>query len=60
MITKELEMDKHKEEYIKLSDVQAILERLKKEPGYWHTGETFYSGVYSVESEIVDLPRIQL
>ncbi len=43
-------------EYIKLSDVLAILEKLKKEPGYWHTGETFYAGVYAVESEVVDLP----
>lgn len=55
-----MDTKENKEEYIKLSDVQAILERLKKEPGYWHTGETFYAGVYSVESEIVDLPRIQI
>ena len=54
------QQQKNKEEYIKLADVQAILDRLKKEPGYWHYGETFYAGVYSVESEIVDLPRIQL
>lgn len=55
-----MDTKENKEEYIKLSDVQAILERLKKEPGYWHYGETFYAGVYSVESEIVNLPRIQL
>ena len=61
MLTKEMREDMNMptedtEEYIKLSDVLAILERLKKEPGYWHTGETFYAGVYAVESEVVDRP----
>lgn len=64
MMTKEIREDMNmsaedKEEYIKLSDVLAIFEKLKREPGYWHTGETFYAGVYAVESEVVDLPVIK-
>ena len=48
------------EKYIKLSDVLAVIKRLQEEPEYWHEGETFHSGVYSVESEIVDLPTYEI
>lgn len=48
------------EKYIKLSDVFAVIKRLQEEPEYWHEGETFYAGVYSVESEIVDLPTYEI
>lgn len=48
------------EKYVKLSDVLSVIKRLQEEPEYWHEGETFYAGVYSVESEIVDLPTYEI
>lgn len=48
------------ERYYKASDVEAIIRKLAKEPCYQHDGEDFYSGVYTVESERIDLVPIEL
>lgn len=44
------------EKYIKLSDVVNLLDKMTKEPGYQHVGEDWYTGVYSVSTEIYQLP----
>lgn len=41
--------------FIKLSDVNNIINELLKEPTYQHEGEDFYSGVSAVEGEIACL-----
>lgn len=48
------------EKYIKLSDIEELLEKLYDEPGYWHTGETFYAGISAVQQAIKDLPVMQV
>ena len=41
--------------FIKLSDINNIINELLKEPAYQHEGEDFYSGVNAVECEIACL-----
>ena len=48
------------EKYVKLSDINRVLEKLAHEPAYYHDGEDFYNGVVAVESEISSLPTIEL
>lgn len=48
------------EKYVKLSDINRILEKLAHEPAYYHDGEDFYNGVGAVDSEISSLPTIEL
>ena len=48
------------EEYVKLSEIIAVLDKLYEEPGYWHTGETFFAGICEAKSAIMDLPTVQL
>ena len=37
--------------YVKLKDVEELLNKLYNEPGYQHTGETFYAGICAVKSD---------
>lgn len=48
------------EKYYKASDVNAILDKLAKEPYYQHDGEDFYNGVCAVEGELMCLDPIEL
>lgn len=48
------------EKYIKLKDIDELIEKLIREPAYQHEGEDFYSGVSTVDVEISSLPYIEL
>ena len=48
------------EKYVKLSDIEKIIEKLIHEPAYQHEGEDFYSGVCAVESGLSGLQTIDL
>ena len=48
------------EKYYKVSDVNEIIKKLIKEPGYQHEGEDFYAGVYTVEDALTDLKEVAL
>lgn len=48
------------EEYIKLKDLNKLLLEMFNEPGYLHSGETFYSGVCAVNDAVKNLPSISL
>jgi len=48
------------EEYIKLEDLNKLLLEMFNEPGYMHSGETFYAGVCAVNDAVKDLPVICL
>lgn len=48
------------EKYVKLSDINRVLEKLTHEPAYYHDGEDFYNGISAVDSEISSLPTIEL
>lgn len=47
------------EKYYKVSEVKEIIKKLAKEPGYQHTGEDFYAGVYTVEDALADLEPVE-
>ena len=48
------------EKYIKLEDLNNLLSTMYNEPGYMHTGETFYAGICAVQDAIRDLPTVRL
>lgn len=48
------------EKYYKVSDVNEILNKLAKEPFYYHEGEGFYNGVCAVEGELMCLESVEL
>ncbi len=48
------------EKYYKVSDVNAIVERLLHEPYYQHDGENFYNGVCTVDGELMCLETVAL
>ena len=48
------------ERYIKYKDIEQLLLKLYNEPAYQHEGEDFYSGVSTVDVEILDLPYIEI
>ncbi len=48
------------EKYVKLSDIMTVLDKSYEEPGYWHTGETFFAGICEAKSVISDLPTIEI
>lgn len=47
------------EKYYRVSDVNEILNKLAKEPAYYHDGEDFYNGVCAVEGELMCLEPIE-
>lgn len=49
-----------KTKYVKLEDVQALINKLFNEPQYQHTGETYYAGIAAVDMELSDLPTIDI
>jgi DNA-directed RNA polymerase subunit RPC12/RpoP len=48
------------EKYYRVSDVNEILNKLAKEPAYYHEGEGFYNGVCAVEGELMCLESVEL
>lgn len=48
------------EKYYRVSDVNEILEKLAKEPAYYHDGESFYDGVCAVEGALMCLEPVEL
>ncbi len=48
------------EKYYRVSDVNEILNKLAKEPTYYHEGEDFYNGVCAVEGELMCLEPVAL
>ncbi len=48
------------EKYYRVSDVNEILNKLAKEPAYYHEGEGFYHGVCAVEGELMCLDSVEL
>jgi DNA-directed RNA polymerase subunit RPC12/RpoP len=46
------------EKYYKVSDINEILNKLAKEPAYYHEGEDFYNGVCAVEGELMCLEQV--
>jgi hypothetical protein len=48
------------EKYYRVSDVNEILNKLAKEPAYYHDGEDFYNGVCAVEGELMCLDSVEL
>jgi hypothetical protein len=48
------------EKYYRVSDVNEILNKLAKEPAYYHDGESFYHGVCAVEGELMCLEPVEL
>lgn len=48
------------EKYYRVSDVNEILNKLAKEPVYYHDGEDFYNGVCAVEGELMCLEPAEL
>lgn len=47
------------EKYYRVSDVNEILNKLAKEPAYYHDGESFYNGVCAVEGELMCLEPVE-
>lgn len=47
------------EKYYRVSDVNEILNKLAKEPAYYHEGEGFYNGVCAVEGELMCLEPVE-
>jgi hypothetical protein len=47
------------EKYYRVSDVNEILNKLAKEPAYYHEGEDFYNGVCAVEGELMCLEPVE-
>jgi hypothetical protein len=48
------------EKYYRVSDVNEILNKLAKEPAYYHEGEDFYNGVCAIEGELMCLEPVAL
>lgn len=48
------------EKFYRVSDVNEILNKLAKEPAYYHDGEGFYNGVCAVEGELMCLEPVEL
>lgn len=48
------------EKYYKVSDVNEILNKLAKEPAYYHEGEDFYNGVCAIEGEFMHLESVEV
>lgn len=48
------------EKYYRVSDVNEILNKLAKEPAYYHEGEGFYNGVCAVEGELICLDAVEI
>jgi DNA-directed RNA polymerase subunit RPC12/RpoP len=48
------------EKYYRASEVNEILNKLAKEPAYYHEGEGFYNGVCAVEGELMCLEPVEL
>ena len=48
------------EKYYKVSEVNEILNKLAKEPAYYHEGEGFYNGVCAVEGELICLDTVEI
>lgn len=48
------------EKYVKLKDIDNLLDRLYREPRYQHEGETYYAGICAVGSSLPLLPTIEL
>jgi len=48
------------EKYYRVSDVNEILNKLAKEPAYYHEGEGFCNGVCAVEGELMCLEQVIL
>jgi hypothetical protein len=48
------------EKYYRVSDVNEILNKLAKEPAYYHDGEDFYNGVCAIEGELMCLEPVEL
>jgi hypothetical protein len=48
------------EKCYRVSDVNEILNKLAKEPAYYHDGEDFYNGVCAVEGELMCLEPVML
>lgn len=48
------------EKYYRVSDVNEILNKLAKEPAYYHGGEDFYNGVCAVEGGLMCLEPVEL
>jgi DNA-directed RNA polymerase subunit RPC12/RpoP len=46
------------EKYYRVGDVNEILNKLAKEPAYYHDGEDFYNGVCAVERELMCLEQV--
>lgn len=47
------------ETYVKLKDVEELLDKLYNEPEYQHTGETYYAGICAVRSDLDTLTAIE-
>jgi polyhydroxyalkanoate synthesis regulator phasin len=47
------------EKYYKVSDINEILNKLVKEPAYYHEGEGFYNGVCAVGGELMCLEPVE-
>lgn len=48
------------DKYVKLSDLNNLLDKLYKEPEYQHTGETYYEGICAVQCELDSLSAIEM
>jgi DNA-directed RNA polymerase subunit RPC12/RpoP len=48
------------EKYYRANEVNEILNKLAKEPAYYHEGESFYNGVCAVEGELMCLEPVEL
>ena len=48
------------EKYYRVSDVNEIINKLAKEPAYYHDGEDFYNGVCAVDGELMCLEPVEL
>lgn len=48
------------EKYIKLKDINELIEKLMKEPAYQHEYENFYCGVGAVADRLLGISTVQL
>ena len=55
-LKRRIDMDK----YVKLEDLNNLLDKLYKEPEYQHTDETYYAGICAVQCELDSLPTIEM
>lgn len=47
------------EKYYRVGDVNEIIKKFIKEPGYQHDEEDFYAGVYTVADALTDLEEVE-